>query len=69
MRTEKLFTKHKLLKIFIKPQVAQAYHQFEIESKEQIKLAYSNWLINHSYAFRNNFKMLYEKQFILFFAF
>ena len=64
-----LFSKHKLFKIFTKPLLAQAYYQIEIESTGQIKLAYSNWLSYHSYAFSNNFKILYDKQFILFFAF
>ena len=41
MRTDNLFTKHKLFEIFIKPQVAQAYYQMEIQSR-QIKLTYSN---------------------------
>ena len=31
LRTDNLFTKHKRFEIFIKPQVAQAYYQIEIQ--------------------------------------
>ena len=65
MRTDNLFTKHKLFEIFLKPQVAQAYYQMEIQSR-QIKLACSNWLSYHSYEFSTNCKMSHENRFILF---
>ena len=55
--------KHKLFEIFIKPQVAQAYYQMEIQSR-QIKLAYSNWQSYHSYEFSTNCKMSHANRFI-----